>query len=361
MPIGARRVSGLVITAIIAGTITASGLTAAVAAPSSCDDEQSLRGVMKTACVRQLQREADSAGRAASIADEAWLRAKRATAAARKEQQALERSANRAAAAAVRSRARAGAVAAQLARGGGEVGRTTQVLLSGDGADRVLYHLSRMSELATHSSRLATAAVDDERDAERREREARSAADALEVEQAAAKKAYAEATEASSEALAVAQRAAALLPRTAADPGPDASARRAWKNLPSDASTAAKVLAYARAQIGEPYVFGAAGPSSWDCSGLTLMALGAAGVSSVGGHGATVQYTTARSRGLLVPYSAVQPGDLLFYTAGGGDMYHVAIYSGAGRMVEAARPGTLVREVPVRTAELFSMAARFTG
>ena len=134
----------------------------------------------------------------------------------------------------------------------------------------------------------------------------------------------------------------------------------AFVDLPANASTAAKVLAFARAQIGEPYVFGAAGPGSWDCSGLTMMAFQSAGID-IGGHGATVQYTTARDKGLLVPYSQAQPGDLVFYGSG-SDMAHVAVYSGGGNMVEAPHPGASVREVPVRTdGGLAPMVARFTG
>lgn len=105
----------------------------------------------------------------------------------------------------------------------------------------------------------------------------------------------------------------------------------------------AAVLAYARAQIGESYVLGGAGPSVWDCSGLTLMAFRSVGVS-IGTHSATNQYNTARSRGLLVPYSQKRPGDLIFYSDGGGDMYHVTIYSGNGMMIEAPNPTTHVRE-----------------
>lgn len=115
-------------------------------------------------------------------------------------------------------------------------------------------------------------------------------------------------------------------------------------------------LRFARKQIGEPYVLGAAGPTAWDCSGLTLKAFAKADVA-IGGHGATVQYLTAKKRGQLVPYAKARPGDLLFWS-GSGDMAHVAIYSGDGMMIEAARPGRPVREIPVRTDGLFGKVAR---
>lgn len=123
---------------------------------------------------------------------------------------------------------------------------------------------------------------------------------------------------------------------------------------------AAAVIAFARDQIGDRYVFAGAGPDAWDCSGLTMQAYAAVGIY-IGGHGATAQYDLARSEGLLVPYSQAAPGDLVFYTDGGGDMYHVAIYTGGGMMVEAPHEGVPVREVPVRSADLVGQVARFAG
>lgn len=123
---------------------------------------------------------------------------------------------------------------------------------------------------------------------------------------------------------------------------------------------AAAVVAFARDQIGDRYVFAGAGPDAWDCSGLTMQAYASVGIA-IGGHGATSQYDLARSEGLLVPYSQAAPGDLVFYTDGGGDMYHVAVYTGGGNMVEAPHEGAPVREVPVRGGDLVGSVARFTG
>jgi cell wall-associated NlpC family hydrolase len=120
----------------------------------------------------------------------------------------------------------------------------------------------------------------------------------------------------------------------------------------------AGVLAYARAQLGEPYVLGGAGPSVWDCSGLTQMAFLSVGIN-IGTHSATNQYNTADARGFLEPHSSRTAGDLIFYTDGGGDMYHVAIYSGNGMMIEAPDYGKPVREVPVRDTDRVSQVARF--
>ncbi|MGN6446110.1 C40 family peptidase [Amnibacterium sp.] len=129
---------------------------------------------------------------------------------------------------------------------------------------------------------------------------------------------------------------------------------------PPNSAQAASAVAFARDQIGDPYQFAGAGPNSWDCSGLTMMAYASVGIG-IGGHSATAQYDLARAQGQLVPYSQVQVGDLIFYTDGGGDMYHVAIYSGSGMMIEAPYAGVPVREVPVRSFDRVGPVARPTA
>ncbi|WP_169079105.1 C40 family peptidase [Microcella alkalica] len=132
---------------------------------------------------------------------------------------------------------------------------------------------------------------------------------------------------------------------------------------PPNAAAVATAIAFARQQLGEPYAFAGRGPDAWDCSGLTMQAYAAAGYS-IGGHGATMQYRAAQSRGQLVPYAQRQPGDLIFYAAGGstsGSKYHVAIYVGGNRMIEAPSPGRTVREWPVYTYDLVPFVARPTA
>jgi cell wall-associated NlpC family hydrolase len=103
---------------------------------------------------------------------------------------------------------------------------------------------------------------------------------------------------------------------------------------------AAAAISYALAQRGDPYVFGATGPSAFDCSGLVGAAWRAAGVS--------LPRTAAQisSRGTAVPRDQWQPGDILYW-GGRGSAYHVALYLGGGMLVEAAHPGTTVRVVSV--------------
>ncbi|MFD5568077.1 C40 family peptidase [Streptomyces cadmiisoli] len=98
---------------------------------------------------------------------------------------------------------------------------------------------------------------------------------------------------------------------------------------------AERALAFARAQIGKPYVWGATGPDSYDCSGLTLGAWKAAGVSLP-----RTTYDQVNA-GTTVSLAAAQPGDLVFFY---DDVTHVGIYIGNGMMIHAPKPGTYVRE-----------------
>jgi cell wall-associated NlpC family hydrolase len=94
------------------------------------------------------------------------------------------------------------------------------------------------------------------------------------------------------------------------------------------------VLAYAKSKIGNSYVYGAAGPSSFDCSGLTMMAWSQAGVSLP--HSSSAQYHS----GPHVSESELQPGDLVFYYS---PISHVGIYIGDGQIVNALNPGSGVK------------------
>lgn len=132
---------------------------------------------------------------------------------------------------------------------------------------------------------------------------------------------------------------------------------------PSSPSKAAGAISYARGQLGKPYVLGGAGPNTWDCSGLVMMAYSSQGIAT-GGHNVVWQYNYFGSIGRLVPLSQRQPGDILFYssngTASGG--YHDSIYTGNGMMVEAARPGVGVVERAVWTpSQLLPYVARPSG
>lgn len=94
---------------------------------------------------------------------------------------------------------------------------------------------------------------------------------------------------------------------------------------------AAAAVAYAMAQVGDAYAYGATGESAFDCSGLTMRAWGAAGVGLP--HSSSAQYGS----GPHISASQLQPGDLVFYYS---PISHVGMYIGNGMIVHAANPGT---------------------
>ncbi|MGW6273437.1 NlpC/P60 family protein [Streptomyces sp. NPDC055060] len=100
------------------------------------------------------------------------------------------------------------------------------------------------------------------------------------------------------------------------------------------ATKAAKVIDFAEAQIGKPYVWGATGPDSYDCSGLTQDAWKAAGISLPRTTWDQVKV------GTTVKTADAKPGDLVFFY---DDISHVGIYIGDGKMIHAPKPGANVR------------------
>jgi cell wall-associated NlpC family hydrolase len=113
-----------------------------------------------------------------------------------------------------------------------------------------------------------------------------------------------------------------------------ASSLQAAKSVAGVSGRAGIALKFALKQIGDKYVFGADGMVYWDCSGLTMRAFEAAGVSLP--HSSAAQARMGKS----VPFNQKQPGDLLFF---GRPVSHVGIYLGSGRMVHAPRSGSRVK------------------
>jgi peptidoglycan DL-endopeptidase CwlO len=145
------------------------------------------------------------------------------------------------------------------------------------------------------------------------------------------------------------ERAAIERERAAREQASRSAARQSQNTLKQNATAVAggsvpasgkgaKALQFALAQVGEPYVYGGAGPNSWDCSGLTMMAWKAAGVSLP--HGAKAQYASTPH----VSKSALQPGDLVFFYS---PIHHVGIYAGNDKVVHAPKPGDVVSVDPL--------------
>jgi cell wall-associated NlpC family hydrolase len=115
----------------------------------------------------------------------------------------------------------------------------------------------------------------------------------------------------------------------------------ATAKVPPGVSGKAKVaVQFALAQVGKPYVFGAAGPGSYDCSGLTEAAWAAAGVGLP--HSAADQYNYGTH--VSPTTDQLAPGDLVFFYSPIG---HVTIYIGNGMMVSAPQEGENVSVVPL--------------
>jgi cell wall-associated NlpC family hydrolase len=214
------------------------------------------------------------------------------------------------------------------------------VLLTSASADEFVHQLGTLDAIAGHTDDLVT--------------EVASAADEADAAQARADRAEAEAQRAFDEITAQQKALQAQIAdyqqqydALTASQQRQVSRAHAGKALavpsgviaPSAAAQAA--VDTALAQVGDPYVWGAGGPDSFDCSGLTQYAYSAAGVSLP--HSSSSQSTM----GAPVSRSELQPGDLVFFYS---PVSHVGMYIGNGQMVHASTSGT-----PVQVADLDSM------
>ena len=133
---------------------------------------------------------------------------------------------------------------------------------------------------------------------------------------------------------------------------PSSEAAASWRPSTAQLTTA---LRAAESRQGLPYVWGADGPASFDCSGLVEWSFAQAGVPMP-----RVAADQART-GPAVPVSQLQPGDLLFYhtdPTAPGYISHVAIYLGNGWMIQAPQPGLRVQVVPANFGAQFAGAIR---
>jgi cell wall-associated NlpC family hydrolase len=123
-------------------------------------------------------------------------------------------------------------------------------------------------------------------------------------------------------------------------------------NPSAQAPGASKAVAYANAQLGKPYQWGGAGPNSFDCSGLVMMAWEQAGIYFP--HLAQDQYNLTQQ----IPLSSALPGDLIFFGTP-SNVYHVGIYIGNGQMIDAPRTGENVSVSSIYWSDLLG-AGRVT-
>ncbi len=121
------------------------------------------------------------------------------------------------------------------------------------------------------------------------------------------------------------------------------------------ATPAASAIRYALSKLGDPYKYGAKGPSAFDCSGLTKAAYAAAGIALP--RISRDQYRLLHK----VPRSGARPGDLVFWgtsKTSSASVYHVALYLGSGMILDAGHTGTVVQVRAVWTAQIMPYVAR---
>ncbi|MFI1551210.1 C40 family peptidase [Streptomyces globisporus] len=155
------------------------------------------------------------------------------------------------------------------------------------------------------------------------------------VRKAEAKKKAEAAAKAEAEAEERAERASRTSERTtlSASSGSSDSGTSAPSSSSTVSGSAASIVAFAKAQVGDAYVSGGTGPNAWDCSGLVQAAYRTAGIDL---PRVSQSQSTA---GTQVSLDNLQPGDILYW-GGAGSAYHVAIYVGGGEFVGAQNSGT---------------------
>lgn len=114
------------------------------------------------------------------------------------------------------------------------------------------------------------------------------------------------------------------------------------------------VVDIALAQVGKEYVYGTAGPNTFDCSGLVSYSYAQVGYSIT--HWSQGQFNLVQSKGHLVrSASSLKPGDLVFWGYSATSIYHVGIYIGGGRYVHASMPGVGVVTATLNTGSVTYM------
>ncbi|MFD4907168.1 C40 family peptidase [Kitasatospora purpeofusca] len=211
----------------------------------------------------------------------------------------------------------------------GELESTTQQLkTSKDEVQGKLAKAQQLLNTLTEQERQALRAAEEKAAAE-----AKAKADAAKAEAAKAAKAKADAERATRDT----NRSDLSAPASAPAPAASAPAAAAKPAAPAaNGSRAAAAIAAAESKLGAPYVYGATGPNSFDCSGLTGWAYAQAGVSLP----RTSQAQAGAGTRIGSDISQAQPGDLVIFY---GDRHHVGIYVGGGQVIHAPKPGASVR------------------
>lgn len=280
-----------------------------------------------------------------------------------------------------------GQLAAQMYRNGA-AGNSLNLFLNADKADDLLYQLGASEKIAQQSDQLYQRSIEKQRYAQALADELNAAKEELAAKAKIAQDAYAEAQAAANTLQAKVDENKALnrtfyaqlanlrntsaelerqraegieRERAQANGTADTTAPELYDVGDANADKVEVMFNFAKAQLGEPYVLGGIGPNVWDCSGITKASYAAAGIY-IGTHSATNQFRTMAAAKKLIPLNQLQRGDLMWYTKEpgnfDGDKYHVVMFYGNGMMLEAPRPGAVVRIVPIRWGEMFKYGGR---
>jgi cell wall-associated NlpC family hydrolase len=342
--------------------------------------------------IADLEDEVEVLNREASIKAEIFNVAQEEFEIVERKVKVLEKQAKAALAEADQAAEQLGQIASQMLRNGSG-GTSLNLFLNPGEADDLLYQLGAQEKLAEQTELIYQKSLERQRLAKALTDELAAAEEELEAKAEVAKKAF---DEAQAAANAVEAKVAenkrqnrifynqlASLKDTAADLERQRAEGLAWERRqaagtrvpeapelykvgPANQGKVDQVIAFARAQLGKPYVLGGRGPNVWDCSGLTMKAYEAAGIY-IGTHSVSNQFINAMDKRQLVPLRDVVAGDLIFWSTsnnhlnrGYGDKYHIGIYIGGGLILDAPNPSKPVRIIPMnqRLGEMVPYAAR---
>ncbi|MFE2978049.1 C40 family peptidase [Streptomyces sp. NPDC059258] len=204
-------------------------------------------------------------------------------------------------------------------------GISTAVAASAQATQQVAFDLEKQADEDAAAEKAAKAAKKAHAEAVRK-------AEAKKKAEAAAK-AEAEAEERAERASRTSERTTLSASSGSSDSGSSASAPSSSSDSSNVSGSAASIVAFAKAQVGDAYVSGGTGPNAWDCSGLVQAAYRTAGIDL---PRVSQSQSTA---GTQVSLDNLQPGDILYW-GGAGSAYHVAIYVGGGEFVGAQNSST---------------------
>ena len=133
-------------------------------------------------------------------------------------------------------------------------------------------------------------------------------------------------------------------PATAAAAGQTERRQQREQHPVAEPTLGDQVIALASQEAGDPYVYGAAGPDAFDCSGFTQYVFAQVGIS--------LPHSSSAQAGIARPVSDPVPGDLVFFTGSGG-VYHVGIYAGDNTVWHSPNSGSVVSQEPIWSSSVF--------